>query len=420
MSNRKAIVVVHGMGSQRPLTTIRTFVENIDAGGERLYSSPDRISQDLEARRFSYHDRSNDYFELYWADLVEEPSFFDTILWSMKLLFLKTPSKRAKVPVIFSRILILLLFSGILIGSYFLNSWVDIIKSQFSLLISGAIIFVVFRLLIPFIKVTTKASFLQSIGDVLRYTEPSHKNIRFRNNIRQKGIDLLANLHEAKDSNGDPKYLDIVVVGHSLGSIVAYDILTALFPRYQGEYPLGDNGLKKDRIEELVTYAAKKEDFDIDQYQKLQRRTMLDCRRIHPEWRISDFITVGSPLTHASMVIVDDKNELERKQAIRELPTNPPVKDDLDELKFFYYSSHEKVAIIPHHAALFAMTRWTNIYFKNDYVGGPVAPEFGKGVKDICVTAQSSFFTKTIPFASHTKYWDEGEKESKELLNKTI
>ncbi len=420
MSYRKAIVVVHGMGSQRPLTTIRTFVENIDVGGEKLYSSPDRISQDLESRRFSYHNRSNDYYELYWADLVEEPSFFDTIVWSLKLLFLKSPSQRARMPVIISRFLIILLAIGIGIGSYFLNGWVDFVKTQLSLLISGIIVFVLFRLLIPVVKTVTKSTFLQSIGDVLRYTEPSHKNIRFRNNIRQKGIDLLVNLHEAKDSKGNFRYSEIVVVGHSLGSIVAYDILTALYPRYQGEYALGEDGLNEEQLKEFVAYTAQKSDFDIDHYQQLQKDLSKACRKVNNSWRVTDFITAGSPLTHASMVIVDDKEELEKKQAIRELPTNPPVEDDLDPLKFFYYKNKEKTIVVPHHAAFFALTVWTNIYFQNDYVGGPVAPQFGKGVKDICLRSESSFFTKNIPFASHTKYWAAKENQAKELLNKTI
>jgi hypothetical protein len=48
------------------------------------------------------------------------------------------------------------------------------------------------------------------------------------------------------------------------------------------------------------------------------------------------------------------------------------------------------------------VTRWTNIYYSSDFVGGPMIPSFGFGIKDIEVSR------KFIPFypAGHTDYWN--------------
>jgi hypothetical protein len=57
---------------------------------------------------------------------------------------------------------------------------------------------------------------------------------------------------------------------------------------------------------------------------------------------------------------------------------------------------------ILHHAALFEVTRWTNLYFRGDLIGGPLARRFGKALNDheIDVHCRWSRFP-----GSHTKYW---------------
>src|SRR6185503_14291195 len=75
--------------------------------------------------------------------------------------------------------------------------------------------------------------FLGWIGDAARYFGHSPTNPVERQEIRAQGIRILKRLHDRKVTNltspGDPprnEYDRIVVVGHSLGSVVAYDILT--------------------------------------------------------------------------------------------------------------------------------------------------------------------------------------------------
>ena len=268
MSNnhRKAVIVVHGMGNQIPLTSIREFVENVNSGGSQLYSSPDRIVGDLETRRFSYHNRSHDYYELYWAHLVEEPSMFEVVSWSLKLLLCKKPSARAFTAVICVRIIITVLM--ILMGYLAFNfeDFMGFFQSSHGIVASGVLVFIVYKLLYPALKTMFSTALLQSIGDVVKYTVPSPKNINVRNKIRQKGLEMLKKLHEAKDTSGDYIYDDIVVVGHSLGSIVCYDLLTFLFPEYNTS-SIVKSKYDQDNIKAFAELVSNNPDLSSQEYQ---------------------------------------------------------------------------------------------------------------------------------------------------------
>ena len=56
-------------------------------------------------------------------------------------------------------------------------------------------------------------------GRVVRYTQATPDNIAARKNVRERGLKLLAELHQGE-------YERIIIVGHSLGSIVAYDLIS--------------------------------------------------------------------------------------------------------------------------------------------------------------------------------------------------
>jgi hypothetical protein len=87
---KQAIVVIHGMGEQTPMDTIKSFVRavwetdaEITANGlpnpAEVWSKPDVRTGSLELRRIttresiktdSFPDRvRSDFYELYWADL---------------------------------------------------------------------------------------------------------------------------------------------------------------------------------------------------------------------------------------------------------------------------------------------------------------------------------------------------------------
>jgi hypothetical protein len=126
------------------------------------------------------------------------------------------------------------------------------------------------------------------------------------------------------------------------------------------------------------------------------------------KWLVSDFVTLGSPLTHAALLMAVDAKQLSRKQSQREFPTCPPCLETVEQQERF---SFEKQKVwVPHHAAVFAPTRWTNLYFPcrytlwGDIIGGPMAPSFGRGVRDVAVSTniRGEIF-------SHTLYWTRPE-----------
>ena len=103
------------------------------------------------------------------------------------------------------------------------------------------------------------------------------------------------------------------------------------------------------------------------------------------------------------------------RAAQRELPLCPPITEKDDH---FTYppKTNDPSLVVPHHAALFAATRWTNIYAPcrrilwGDVIGGPVAPLFGPGVKDVPLANPDGG-----QWLAHTHYWDEGETTAPHL-----
>src|SRR3569623_1634329 len=88
---RTAVLVVHGMGSQRPLETVRGVINAVwfddddhDKGSKKLWSHPEPSGVDLDLTVMTTNDipkeggtsdkdrRVADFHELYWAHLMSE------------------------------------------------------------------------------------------------------------------------------------------------------------------------------------------------------------------------------------------------------------------------------------------------------------------------------------------------------------
>jgi hypothetical protein len=146
------------------------------------------------------------------------------------------------------------------------------------------------------------------------------------------------------------------------------------------------------------------------------------------EWLISDFVTLGSPLTHAQFLLARNPADLqnridhwlfptnwpqfeliesEQRQKINDRPTPASAEVMGPTRGLFSYFLGSPQTWSMHHAAPFAAVRWTNIYdshrliFQGDIISGPLAPVFGAGIQDINLKdlrGQSHVF-------SHTLYW---------------
>ena len=103
----QAVVVIHGMGEQRPMDTIKGFVravwETDDAVARKdlsdptqVWSKPDPRTGSLELRRITTRESipseefpagvRTDFYELYWADLTAGSTWDQFVAWVLGLL----------------------------------------------------------------------------------------------------------------------------------------------------------------------------------------------------------------------------------------------------------------------------------------------------------------------------------------------
>lgn len=109
---RQAVVVIHGIGEQKPMQTLRGFVDTLLGAtpkpswyervtGKRLhpeqepplrfFSKPDRLTDTLELRRLSSWPPNvpiqTDFYELYWAHLMQGTVWSYIVAWLRMLMF---------------------------------------------------------------------------------------------------------------------------------------------------------------------------------------------------------------------------------------------------------------------------------------------------------------------------------------------
>ena len=264
------------------------------------------------------------------------------------------------------------------------------------------------------------AMFLQPyLGDAARYFRNAPGNTAVRREIRRQAVDMLKYLHTSG------KYDRIVIVAHSLGSVIAYDMLRAYFARVAHELPTGPKIFDQnfDTVDSsdsdinpvLLRTNARELVRKIAQISANAREKITDTDGAPKTWLVTDFVTLGSPLTHAYYLMCDGDttealhNDFQRRVREREFPTCPPLRSDDDgRLTFIKPETSQRLI---HHGALFGLTRWTNLYFPvsnlfwGDAIGGEVGSVFGKAIKDIPIYVRKSGIAD---FFSHITYWDIG------------
>src|SRR5262245_47191859 len=107
MSTRQAVLLIHGIGEQRPMDTLRGFVDTVwskDKGihnphatvPDAVWSKPYELSEEFELRRLTTPDNRahirTDFFEFYWAHLMDGTQVGHVVAWARSLL-LRSPGK---------------------------------------------------------------------------------------------------------------------------------------------------------------------------------------------------------------------------------------------------------------------------------------------------------------------------------------
>ena len=548
---KQAVVVIHGMGEQRPMETMRQFVETVwtsdasfdsddadDNKEARTWITPDVGVGNTELMRITtaYHecnlpnsDSNNpkartDFFEFYWADVLAHSRLSMLTPWFLNLFF-RLPN-RVPVSVIGLWIMLWLimfvmvagfgqaiyaaiynwdtreiswanfvLYSGRALVNFLAQDAVILTASLAALLSAAAIMMSAFwhgklenslkpnlpnrvvfalKLLIITLLVLAAVKFMNNydstftnntgtgrglyltlpvnvffsllvlyllntfivpyFGDVARYLYTSPNTVGKREEIRKRGLELLRRLHN------DKQYARIIVVSHSLGTVIAYDLLRILWSEYG---PVSANGpLNEEQIEkfqEVARVAGNIENTDnLIEFRQAQKAAFVSLQKKHSrtadpaehkQWKISDLVTVGSPLNHARFLMASSQDHLDKLIAERTLPVCPPL---LETGKNRYQGSkHEEIptylyevgpdgnkTCYAHHATPFAVVRWSNIFdwrilaLFGDFVSGPLRQLFGNGIADYHVRLYhglASWFTR---YVTHTLYWQNKDVSS--------
>lgn len=422
---KQAVVVIHGIGEQRPMDTLRGFVEAMiptdPPDGKPLYwSKPDRLSRNFDLRVLKSSGRtSTDFYEYYWAHKMQGTKLGHLLGWLWDIF--KRPRRDipdAIVPIWRSTrwtvlALLLLIASGALAAAW---GQLPANDNPFALI----------PLLLAAMGLGLRYSALAYLGDAARYLSPNPQNVRVREQIRADGVDLLRALHNQGD------YERIIVVGHSLGSVIAYDIVGYLWHEYHDQLTqlnpsnreLAARYANREPLQPVVKEALPAAGALLDgslgsllNFRQQQAEAFVEQRGLGNPWRITDLVTVGSPMAHASLLLGRSVSDFQQRMERREAPACPPTEDTHG----YGYNARQPLMLgqkpftphYLHHAAAFAVTRWTNLYFPapfgvfGDIVGGPVKPVMGGGVLDLPVTVGNGKGWLARSWLSHTHYWSE-------------
>jgi hypothetical protein len=439
-----AVLVVHGIGEQLPMDTLRRFVGTTFGPGSltkdppEIHSKLDRYSEFLDLRRLSLakgggHPRV-DFYEVYWAATFGDGTVGGVIAWALRTVFRRASGTQMRHVVRVARalttlLLVLLLAVAVLVLVLGWWSWV-----------APLLPLVALALFVP--RQVLTGIVTRTVADASRWFGPAPRDIVERDRVRRLGLDLLRALHDAKEGD-EEVYGRIVVVGHSLGSVLAYDVIRLSFdtlrePRADAVAPgpgLADRQPAAwnfdDERARLVSG-----DGDVERrvraFQHFQRQLHEEQRGVGVPWRVTDFITLGSPLAHAADLWTSDTASFDVRVGESELPVCPPVGEEQTSERnraragvpvppgakdgpVAFYRRREAGPLIAHEASPFASTRWTNLYVPmtrqlgGDPVGGPLRPGWGLGVRDqpvrVSAPARRAARVMRRPVAAHTWYW---------------
>lgn len=416
----QAVVVVHGIGAQRPLSTLRGFAGAIRDPQRPMFAVPDRTDTTFELHTLVLpgddEHRRTDLYEGYWAPESTGTRLAHVLRWGRRLVLRppwRLPRRIRGVAIRVLAALVMVVAAVVWLGS----DVADLLAADDVAWLAAA-----GKVLLALLGGVAVHWLTDSLGDAARYLDVHPRNVAQRQAIRARLVGLLGELHECG------RYDRIVVVGHSLGGVIAYDAVRLLWrQRLQGvaldgefdDTELGRAAAELEAARELLDPDARRhpaEDPAIRaaqaRYRRAQQRLFTALGRQDPgRWLISDLVTLGSPVAHAGWLLADGSEDLRTRIVERELPTCPPqpARPGYDGVT---YPAGDGRRL--HHGAVFGFTRWTNGWFPGDPVGGPVLATgptdrpldreagLGIGVVDLRLPGPGGVVRGLM---SHTRYW---------------
>lgn len=225
------------------------------------------------------------------------------------------------------------------------------------------------------------------IADAAKYLSNHPDNISAREDVRIAGLQLLSDIIDSG------KYERIIIVGHSLGSVIGYDILSMAWARFVDNIKVGENDrsfIVKGFQELQKMTANNAESKNTQEFQKKQRLLRTRMAECGVTWPVSDLVTLGSPLSFANFLIAKNQADFTLKSDTYHLLLKCPPHGILRDSIFPRAdgSAKKHATYFPTYNSLFLFTSWTNLYFRRDPIGGPMRPLFGRGILDITLHGQ--------------------------------
>lgn len=428
----QAVILIHGLRERRPMSTLRAFVkavltnptEQAKVRGPAFFSKPEPLSDFYDLRTLQNRTQPRTQFmEFYWAHKVTGAQERHIWIWVFDLLWRRPSAVPTQLKWLWFLAWTIVLGVTLCIALG-LDDWsTNTTQAKTPYLLP----------IVSFLLLTLRTFIATHLGDAARYLSPAPFNVATRRAIRANGVEMVRRLHQSG------RFDRIIVVGHGLGSVIAYDIIRNFWaechadfcaPRNDPQPAIANFDTRADILRETPNAES------LSRFQDAQIDLWRENRSLGHPWRITDFISIGSPLSHAALLMAEDPESLKRRQAERELPTCPPIPDQSANGskrpnrtayrvwdKYRDEAGEEHVLHALHHGAPFAVTRWTNLYFKSvfgifgDPIAGPLRKVFGVGIQDVAVSSDHGFLLNSL-FFCHRSYWREVTKQAQSTTPK--
>ncbi|MEJ8476962.1 hypothetical protein [Roseibium algae] len=437
---RQAVVIVHGMGEQRPLDMLNRFIDAAIPGPTVIdekqdlpvyYSRPAPESESYEAKSYLARETSKypqtEFFEYHWSHMMQGNKLSDIWDTFQRILFTPIWNVPSGLRVVWLAFWALILWVLWYIADGTL-AWDSLsVEKIISLIAGGGVLAGLLSwAMTKFLPGKITASFV----DVVRYLDTSPRSYSVRKNIRRGMIEFLESLHTSG------RYDRIIVVAHSLGAYVAYDGISYLWTKMNQDHvlPLEDgqqdhHETKIDpevlvRFESEAAELLKDDNRDPKAYRDLQRELWAAHRAAGNPWLITDFVTAGTPMCMAEKLLTKNEDEFRVRQKRRDIASCPPLPDLPGAKKKGLFSYPYKGGDVLYHAAPFAIVRWSNMWFPahlgffGDWFGGPLARLFGAGIQDHPLNGND--WKRFLPAWAHTLYFTYPDDESDGSATKVL